>query len=319
MKKAPGTEFCGVILAAGLGSRIKPLSLAIPKPLLPVGNKPIMQYQIEEMKAVGIRDIVIVVGHLKDKIIGYFGDGSRWGVRLSYVEQREALGIAHAVGQLESHVQRPFLLWLGDIFFIPKDIGRMLREFRERRACAVLAVKEEPDPERIKKNFAVLLHESGLVKRVVEKPRYLSSRLKGCGIYLFDLAIFDAIRRTPRTAMRDEYEITNSIQILIEDGFPVYPADVVEWDMNITYASDLLLCNRLQLRRAGLERIVHPTAKVHAGARIKGSVIGEGVVVSRPVRIEDSVVLAGTRWTASEDIVSSLVAGRTVLHEAVTP
>lgn len=319
MSPAPASEFGGVILAAGVGSRIKPLSLSMPKPLLPVGNKPIMQYQIEEMKAVGIRDIVIVVGHLKDKIISYFGDGRRLGVRLAYVEQREALGIAHAVGQLEGFVQKPFLLWLGDIFFLPKDIGRMLREFRDRRACAVLAVKEEPDPERIRKNFAVLLHESGMVKRVVEKPRYLSSRLKGCGIYLFDLAIFDAIRRTPRTAMRDEYEITNSIQILIEDGFPVYPADVIEWDMNITFASDLLLCNRLQLRRVGASKIIHPTARIHPGAKVKGSVIGENVVIARPVRIEDSVVLAGTRWTSAQDIISSLVSGRSVIREGEGP
>src|SRR3989338_6127976 len=102
------TEFLGVILAAGVCRRIKPLSLMIPKPLLPVCNKPIMQYQIEEMKNLGIKRIIIVIGHLKNKIRDYFKDGKNLGVEISYVEQRQALGIAHEVGQLENYIQSPF-------------------------------------------------------------------------------------------------------------------------------------------------------------------------------------------------------------------
>jgi len=315
MSQKKQDNICGVILAAGAGERIRPLSLSIPKPLLPVCNKPIVQYQIEEMKRIGITDIFIVVGHLKSKITEYFGNGARLGVNIRYVEQKETLGIAHAVGQLESYVHNPFILWLGDIFFIPKDIELLLSIHKEKAASAVLAVKKEPDYELLKKNFAVQLSDDGKVKRVIEKPRYLHSNLKGCGIYLFDLNIFDAIRRTPRTAMRDEYEITNSIQILIEDGFTVYPAEVIRWDMNITYALDLLSCNQFQLKLMGADKIVADTAKVHPGAIVKRSVIGSGARVKFPVRIEDSVILDNVAWNTKKDIMSSLVTVHSVISE----
>lgn len=315
MKINSNSEFIGVILAAGLGERIKPLSLSIPKPLLPVCNKPIMQYQIEEMKKIGITDITIVVGHLKNKITEFFKDGKELGVKISYVEQKEALGIAHAVGQLENYVHQPFLLWLGDIFFIPENIELLLKTFKEKQACAVLAVKKEEEGQLLKKNFAVLLHESGMVKRVVEKPRYLHSNLKGCGIYLFDLNIFDAIRRTPRTAMRDEYEITNSIQILIEDGFPVYPAQVIQWDMNITYATDLLACNQFQLKLLGENSIIGNNVKIHPKAEIKRSVIGNNVKVKYPIKIVDSAILDNVSWSLKQDIEQSLVTMHSLIKE----
>lgn len=315
MKTNSNSEFVGVILAAGVGDRIKPLSLSIPKPLLPVCNKPIMQYQIEVMKRIGITDITIVVGHLKNKITEFFKDGKKLGVKISYVEQKEALGIAHAVGQLENCVHQPFLLWLGDIFFIPENIELLLKTFKEKQACAVLAVKKEEESQLLKKNFAVLLHESGMVKRVVEKPRYLHSNLKGCGIYLFDLNIFDAIRRTPRTAMRDEYEITNSIQILIEDGFPVYPAQVIQWDMNITYATDLLACNQFQLRLLGENSIIGRNVLIHPKAEIKRSVIGNNVKVKYPIKIVDSAILDNVSWNLKQDIEHSLVTVHSLIKE----
>ncbi|MGB4521095.1 MAG: sugar phosphate nucleotidyltransferase, partial [Candidatus Omnitrophota bacterium] len=278
-------------------------------------NKPIMQYQIEVMKRIGITDITIVVGHLKNKITEFFKDGKKLGVKISYVEQKEALGIAHAVGQLENCVHQPFLLWLGDIFFIPENIELLLKTFKEKQACAVLAVKKEEEGQLLKKNFAVLLHESGMVKRVVEKPRYLHSNLKGCGIYLFDLNIFDAIRRTPRTAMRDEYEITNSIQILIEDGFPVYPAQVIQWDMNITYATDLLACNQFQLKLLGENSIIGNNVKIHPKAEIKRSVIGNNVKVKYPIKIVDSAILDNVSWSLKQDIEQSLVTMHSLIKE----
>lgn len=295
-------KLTGVILAAGKGSRIQPLNLYLPKPLLPVCNKPIIQYQLEDMQRIGVRDVIMVVGHLKEEIISYFGDGSALGLKIRYVEQQQTLGIAHAVAQLESQLDSPFILFLGDIFLVPKDLQIMERMFWERRAGAVLAVKREPNPEYIRRNFAVILHASGTVTRVIEKPRYLTNDLKGCGVYIFDLSIFDAIRRTPRTAQRDEYEITNSIQILIDDGFPVYPADVIDWDMNITFACDLLECNRSQLQRLGKANLIGERAVLHPGASIAGSVLGDGVVVDQPIEIRDSLVLAGTHISGSHSI-----------------
>jgi len=300
-------KLIGVILAAGKGSRIQPLNLYLPKPLLPICNKPIIQYQLEDMRNIGVREVIIVVGHLKEEVIAYFGDGSSLGLHIRYVEQRETLGIAHAVAQLENEVDSPFMLCLGDIFLVPKNLQAMERMFWERRAGAVLAVKREMNPEYVRRNFAVILHASGTVTRVIEKPRYLASNLKGCGVYMFDLSIFDAIRRTPRTAQRDEYEITNSIQILIDDGYPVYPAEVIDWDMNITFACDLLDCNCLQLQRLGRTSAIGQDSEIHPGAVIQGSVLGDRVRVDHPILIKDSLVFSDVQLSTDKHIERMLL------------
>lgn len=301
-------RFCGVILAAGVGERIAPLNFATPKPLLPVCNKPIMHYHIEYMKNAGIRDIFVVVGYLKEQIIEYFGDGSTFGVNITYVEQKAPLGIAHAVAQLEEYVDKPFLLSLGDIFFVPKDLHLVLEMFEQRRAGAVLVVKKEDDPESIKKNFAVVIDEYNRVKRVTEKPRHTQNNLKGCGIYLFDLVIFDAIRQTPRTAMRDEYEITTAIQILIDEGHPTYCAEAIEWDMNVTFPRDLILCNLKQLQLMGKNNLIGEQVELHREAKVINSVIGNNVVVKNAIQIKDSLILSNSELTVQEDINCMLVA-----------
>jgi len=307
-------KLAGVILAAGRGTRIKPLNLYHPKPLLPVCNKPIMQYQVEAMRDIGVTDIKIVVGHLKDDITRYFGNGSSLGVEISYVEQTQMLGIAHAVAQLESVIDSPFVLFLGDIFSVQKDLPGMAEMFWARRAGAVLAVKQEPNPEFIRRNFAVILHASGTVTRVIEKPRYLTNNLKGCGVYMFDQAIFDAIRRTPRTAQRDEYEITNSIQILIDDGYPVYPIESIEWDMNVTFASDLLECNHMQMRHMGLENVIGEGVHMPEGTVIENSVIGNDVIIRQPIVVRNSLILKDVVIEGAENIERMLVTPETAIH-----
>lgn len=306
-----GRKIVGVILAAGKGSRIKPLNFHFPKPLLPICNKPIMQYQIEEMRELGIKEIYIVIGHLGNQIKKTFGTGKKWGVEITYVKQKERLGIAHAVGQLESYVKFPFLLYLGDIFYVSNRIKKMITIFqKDKDMGAVLAVKEEENPELIKRNFALILRKDGTVMRAIEKPRYVTNKLKGCGIYLFDLSIFDAIRNTPRTAMRDEYEITNSIQLLIDYGYKVRVADVVSWDANITFAYDLLDCNLQQLKRMKKKNLIDPEARIKYPELVKNSVIGAKVVIDRPVKIVDSVIFPGVIVDQAAPIIRTIVTSK---------
>jgi len=267
------------------------LRKVIPKPLVLVGNKSIMEYQLDSMIKLGIKDIIFVIGHLGDAIRDYFGDGKQNGISIRYVEQKERLGIAHAVSQLETLICNPFLLFLGDIFLIPENIEQMLDVFNQRKAKAVLATKTETEETAMRKNFAVMLHDSGLIHRVIEKPRYMMCDRKGCGIYLFDPIIFDAIRRTPRTAMRDEYEITTSVQKLIDDGYPVYDSEVIALDMNITTLDNLLECNMLWLDFIKKDNLISENAKINPGARIIKSIIGKNVVIDTPAVIENSVIL----------------------------
>lgn len=300
-------KYYGVILAAGFGSRIQPLSFNIPKPLLPVCNKPIIQHQIEYMREIGISRFLIVVHHLKEKLMDELGDGSHMGVEIRFIEQKVPLGIAHAIGVLEPHLDAPFLLFLGDIFIVPKTLERVIELYIERKAAAILAVKKETNPEYIRRNYAVILNQYGVVKQVIEKPRYVNSDLKGCGIYFFDLSIFDAVRRTPRTAMRDEYEITSAIQILIDDGYPVYAAEVVEWDMNVTVPHDLLLCNLQELERLGEPNIIGERVCVDPGATIANSIIGNDVRINTPVIIENCVVFPDSTVASKSALRNTIV------------
>jgi dTDP-glucose pyrophosphorylase len=289
----------GVILAAGKGTRMRPFSEHWPKPILPVLGKPLMAYQLEMMAGLGIRRVVVVIGHLGHEVVRALGDGSRWGVSIDYVEQEEMLGIAHAVSRLEPHVDRPFFLFLGDIHFETQDLGSMPEKMMgPGGADGVLAVKRESDPEKIRRNFVVLTDANGRVHRVVEKPRFAKTDLKGCGIYLFDLSFFDAVRRTPRTAMRNEYEITDSIQIFLDDGYKVEAAEVVKADMNVSYPADLLELNLLLLQKSGQTEFRGQGVRLGRDVQAKGCVVMDGAELGDGARLQECLLFPGARVPA---------------------
>ena len=288
----------GVILAAGKGTRMRPFSEHWPKPILPVLGKPLMAYQLEMMAAMGIRRVVIVIGHLGHEVVRALGDGRQYGVSIQYVEQEEMLGIAHAVSRLESHVDRPFFLFLGDIFFVTENLGVMVDRFFGNQLGGVLACKREPNLEAIKRNFIVLTGEDGLVHRVIEKPRHPRTDLKGCGIYLFDLSFFDAVRRTPRTAMRNEYEITDSIQIFLDDGYKVEAAEVVKADMNVSYPADLLDLNLLLLQQSGKDEWRGEGVTLGRGSKLVRSVAMAGAEVGDGCELTECLLFPGARVPA---------------------
>lgn len=288
-------KYCGAILAAGHGTRMQPFSEKYPKPLLPVCNKPMIVHHVEFMRGLGIEKIVILIGHKGFEIAKVLGDGSRYGVDIHYVEQRTMLGIGHAVGLLEPELQDPFLLLLGDIYFTPDRFEEAFRLFEEREAGAVLITREEEDVQAIRRNFAILQDPSGRITRVIEKPRHAPNRLKGVGVYLFDPAIFDAIRRTPRTALRDEYELTDAIQVLIEDGYSVYPSSVISQDINLTSPADLLRANLRHANHNVASGAIATNVRLHPEARIRNTVLGPNVQIEEPIDIANSVIFEGTR------------------------
>ncbi len=288
----------GVILAAGKGTRMRPFSEHWPKPVLPVLGKPLMAYQLEMMASLGIRKVVVVIGHLGHEVVRALGDGSQWGVSIQYVEQEEMLGIAHAVSRLESHVDRPFFLFLGDIFFVTENLRHMLDRFRAGNLGGVLACKREPNLEAIKRNFVVHTDGAGVVHRVVEKPRFPRTDLKGCGIYLFDQSFFDAVRRTPRTAMRNEYEITDSIQIFLDDGYKVEAAEVVKADMNVSYPADLLDLNLLLLQQSGKADWTAADVRLGKASRLVRSVAMAGAEVGDGCELSECLLFPGAKVPA---------------------
>jgi NDP-sugar pyrophosphorylase family protein len=296
-------DLMGVILAAGKGTRMRPFSEHYPKPILPLGGKPLIAHQLETLAMLDIEHVVVVIGHLGHEVVRELGDGDRFGVRITYVEQGETLGIAHAVYRLESHVDRPFFLFLGDIYFETENLASMPeRMMGPGGADGVLAVKREADPEKIRRNFVVLTDANGRVHRVVEKPRYARTDLKGCGIYLFDQSFFDAVRRTPRTAMRDEYEITDAIQIYVEDGYRVEAAEVIKNDLNLSFPMDLLDLNLHWLASHGARNMIGRGVQLHPEARVENSLLMDGVIVDHGIEIRDCLVFPNVRVKSSTDL-----------------
>ncbi len=294
-------DIIGVILAAGKGTRAAPISQNVPKPLMPVANQAVISHQLRLFVECGIHKFIIVIGHQKDLIVDYVAKNHA-DLNIEFVEQTERLGIAHAILQLESKLQSPFLLFLGDIFFIADQLPRMIQSYQQiesTRGVCGLGTRFEADGDLLARNYLVVADEHQRVNRVIEKPQGYSSGLKGVGVYLFDASIFSAIRRTPRSARRNEYEITDSIQTLIDDGATVMNYDVIDWDVNITYARDIIECNLQYLRHIGQSHLIAPTARVAPDVSIIRSVVGArahvgaGASLQRCVVFDDSVVPDG--------------------------
>jgi dTDP-glucose pyrophosphorylase len=297
----------GVILAAGKGSRMVRLPTDLPKCVLPVLNRPILAHQLDLLEALGVRQVFVVVGHRGFEVVREIERLPSHGLRIEYVEQHETLGIAHCVGTLESRLDRPFLLLLGDIFLRRPRLQEMVDSFRTHQADAVLCAVPEAADEALSRNFCIVPGEDGRVVRVVEKPRHPPTRQKGVGVYLFTPIIFDAVRRTPRTAMRDEYEITDSIQILVNDGYHVRTSCCVEGDINVTMPGDLLAINLEALRDAQTTVCCASTANVSPSVSLRECVVGEYARIGDGARLERCVVFPHADVSAHAEIRQAII------------
>ncbi len=307
-------EIVGVILAAGKGSRMSQLPTRLPKTVLPVMGEPIVYHQLRVMAEAGIRRVVIVVGHLGFQVVREIERMPSLGLEIDYVDQKETLGIAHCVGLLERRIDRPFLLCLGDIYFEAPRIDEMIFDFeRKPEAAGVLGAIHEKDVEAIRKNFCIVADNDGRAVQVIEKPRHPRSQLKGVGIYLFAPQIFDAIRRTPRTAMRDEYEITEAIQVLIDDGVAVGASACIDQDINLTFPADLLNCNLLVARDLPGQALIDDSAAINADARVERSVVGSGAQIVNPIVVRRSLVLEGSVVDARTDLDGFVIGPTTMV------
>ena len=305
----------GVILAAGKGSRLYPITEKIPKPLVPIGDKPLIEYQLDILKKLGIKKCYIVIGYFGYEIAKLLGNGDRYGIEIEYVEQKEALGIANALTHASQRFNgnEKFLLMLGDIFFETGDIHAMVALMEAKGANAVLATKVEDNPDALKKNFAIHHNGDGRVYKVVEKPTKLVNNLKGCGMYLFDSNIFEAVNRTPRTALRNEYELTDSIQIFIDSGYNVYYSNVINDDLNITFIQDLYNINMDYLEKSDKNVVMGKNVDIAKNVQFDKVVIGRDVKIDEDVVLTDTLVLSEAHIKKGERISHSIVTRDNIL------
>jgi glucose-1-phosphate thymidylyltransferase len=265
----------GLILSGGRGTRLRPLTYTSAKQLVPVANKPVLFYGIEALAAAGIRDIGIVVGDTQAEIRAAVGDGSPWDVSITYIEQDEPRGLAHAVLISEPFIgAEPFVMYLGDNL-LNKGITSFVDEFVREKPAAQILLARVPDPQM----FGVAELLEGRVIRLVEKPQTPRSDLALVGVYMFSPAVFDAVKAI-RPSFRNELEITDAIQHLIDRGLEVRPHIVDGWWKDTGKLEDMLEANRLILDH--IERRVD--GAVDAGSRVEGKVIVEaGAVVEQSV------------------------------------
>lgn len=261
-----------IVLCAGLGMRLRPLTFSTAKHLIPVANKPVLFFAIESLVAVGAREIGLIVSKDSRGVIqNAVDDGQRWGAQVSYIEQLEPRGLAHAAQCAESFCgAEPFVMYLGDNL-LPEGLTGAAERFRSSGANAVVMLKEVDDPS----HFGIAELDGDRIVRLVEKPKQPKSNLAIVGGYFFDQHVFESIRRI-KPSWRNEYEITDAIQNLIDRGLTVLPHVVKGWWKDTGKPEDILAANRAMLEQ--ITPAVQGT--VDADSTIEGTVaIGEGAEI----------------------------------------
>jgi glucose-1-phosphate thymidylyltransferase len=283
----------GLILSGGRGTRLRPITYTSAKQLVPVANKPVLFYGIEAIRDAGITELGIIVGDTEREIRAAVGDGSRWGVRVTYIPQPQPLGLAHAVLTAEPFLGGDeFVMYLGDNLII-SGIKDLVASFARAKPNAQILLARVPNPAQ----FGVAELSGPRVVRLVEKPHEPKSDLALVGVYMFDRHIFEAARAISPSA-RGELEITDAIQWLIDAGRRVDPTIVTGWWKDTGKLEDMLEANRMVLdtltdRRDGHvdeTSVVDFKVVLEEGVRVVNSRIQGPAIIGRDTRIVDSYV-----------------------------
>ena len=325
-----------LVLSGDEGSRLRPLTHTSAKQLIPVANVPILFHVLQAIAEAGITEVGIVVGSTAPEVKAAVDDGSAWGLDVTYIHQEAPLGLAHAVLAAEDFVRgEPFVMYLGDNVLMG-GIARFVEGFERHRPDAQIFLAQVPEPE----HFGVAVLEGDRVVRLVEKPKEFLSDLALVGVYLFDDSILDAAA-TLSPSWRNEYEITEAIQWLIDHGRNVRAEMVTGYWKDTGRPEDLLEANRMMLSvleprvdgevdaasqldgrvvvEAGAKvvrsRIVGP-AIVGAGTLVEDSLLGPNVALSAACvvsdsAVEDAIVMEGSRIEGVRTVNGSIL-GRNV-------
>jgi glucose-1-phosphate thymidylyltransferase len=283
-----------LVLAGGAGTRLRPITYTSAKQLVPVANKPILFYGLEQIRDAGVTDVGIIVGDTHAEIEAAVGDGSALGIEATYIKQDAPLGLAHAVLTAAEFLgDDDFVMFLGDNL-IEGGITDVVDAFERDRPAAQLLLKRVPDPQSF--GIAVLDEDGGIV-RLVEKPKDPPSDLALVGVYLFTSAILDAARRI-EPSWRGELEITDAIQQLIDDGASVRATEVAGWWLDTGKKDELLDANRIVL--GSIERRIDGICDeastvtgeviIEAGAELHGTTVRGPAVIGAGSKLVDAYV-----------------------------
>ena len=284
----------GLILSGGKGTRLYPLTFTSAKQLIPVANMPVLFRVIQTIRDAGIVDIGIVIGDTGAEIRNAVGDGSAWGVRITYIPQEAPLGLAHAV-----KISQPFLgddkfvMFLGDNV-IQGGIHALIRQFDGSRYNSQIVLTRVKEAQHY---GVAVLRPDGSIERLVEKPKVPPSDLALVGIYMFDASVFKAVNAIQPSA-RGELEITDAIQWLVTAGYSVFPYIHKGWWVDTGKPIDMLEANSLVLDELtpailgniDAESTVDSRVTIGAGAQIINSVVRGPTIIGENTRIVNSYV-----------------------------
>jgi glucose-1-phosphate thymidylyltransferase len=283
----------GLILSGGKGSRLRPFTYTNAKQLVPIANKPVLFYAIEQLVEAGITDIGVIVGDTGDQVRAAVGDGSQFGAKVTFVQQDAPNGIAHAVATAQDFLgESRFVLYLGDNF-VMGGIKSYVDRFQGSRDVSQILLHPVDEPE----SFGIAELDGDRVVRIVEKPKKPASNLAVIGVYLFDPAVHDVIS-TLKPSARGELEITEAIQGLIDRGNRVDAEIMDRYWIDTGKMDDILNANRMVLstienRCEGdvdeKSRIYEPVI-ISEGARVANSVLRGPIIIGPDARVTDSYI-----------------------------
>ena len=266
-----------VVLAAGEGQRMRPLTATRPKVMLPIAGKPILEHLLDEVKGAGIMDFIFVVGYCDKQVRSYFGDGKKWGVKIDYSEQRKQLGTADAIRNVSTVVDGNFLVINGDVIINRADIKRLVKGSHN-----TMSVFEVVDPT----GLGIVELSGEKVVGIYEKSQRPPSLMANAGLYLFTPDVFDAIAKTEKSP-RGEYEITDSLQILMRKKDGLHHLQLKTWQ-DFSYPWDLLNANEKMMAALKPDNL----GTVEDNVVLKGAVvIGKNTVIKTGSYIEGPVII----------------------------
>lgn len=278
----------GLILAGGFGTRLRPLTYTGAKQLIPVANKPIIYYGIEALTRVGIKEIGVVVGDTKDEVKATVGSGEKWNVRVEYIPQEAPLGLAHAIKICAGFLKdEPFMMYLGDNI-LKDNLKYLVDQFQKNRPNALILLTEVKNPQE----FGVaVIDEKGMVKKLIEKPKEPPSNLALVGIYLFDKKIFKAIENI-KPSWRNELEITDAIQWLLDNNYRVESQTVQGWWKDTGKPEDIIDANLLVLEDIEsdnqgeiVDSSIHGRVRIGKGALVEKSIIRGPAIIGENAKV----------------------------------
>lgn len=337
----------GIILHGGQGTRLRPLTHSGPKQLLPIANKPMSQYTLEDLREAGITDIAIIIGDVyPQKVKEFYGDGTKFGVKITYVYQDRPRGISHAIKLCKDFVKDDkFVVYLGDNI-LRTGLQVYTKKFQGSKADAMILLCEVDDPSR----FGIAELDGKKIKKIMEKPKNPPSNLAVIGVYFLTPKIFDIIDKL-KPSWRGELEITEALQLLMEEGNAIEYDTVSGWWKDTGTPEDILHANQLVLDSIGTPQqfqisedaevrgniIVGKNTTISRDSFITGpAIVGDNCTIGPTVRlgpyvsvgnnatikkcdIENSIIMEGAKIDAKIYLVDSIIAHQCEIEDHTHP